>query len=235
MLVAGSVTGTVDLTYDPDWILDRRPGYPVRRTTGDLSLAMTFAGSPAADADVFCIHHHAIQHGATITLTGDVSTTIPTATWPADRIPRNWYRRLDPAVPVDALTLTVTGNSGPDIIGGFIAGESYLFADDLLINRLYDPNKPFPWEGEFGLIRVYPTGVARPRRLSGSMIMGDADYAALVEWDLAASADGDASLIIPSDSVNDAWLAQFQFTETFDTAWHYITIEIVEIPRLRLI
>lgn len=234
-MLEGSVAGTVDATYQAAWLIDRRPGYPVRRTSGDLSLAMTIAGSPSPTADVFAIHHHAISAAATVTLSGDVSTTIPTAAWPPDGIPANWYRRLTSPVSVGSVTLGITGNTGPDIVGGFIAGLSYRFTDDLLINRQFDPGTPFVWEGEFGLLAPYDSGVSKPRRLSGSMIMDDGDYAELVAWDLSTQNGTLASLIIPSDSVNDAWLGQFKYSETFDTAWHYVTIDIVEIPRVRLV
>lgn len=234
-IIDGTVTGTVDATYSPSWLLDRRPGYPVRRTSGDLALSIAVGGSPAPEADVFAIHHHAIAAGATVSVGGDVTTTIPTAALPPDRVPRNWFRLLTAPVPVSDLTLGVTGNSGPDIIGGFIAGLSYQFSDDLLINRQFDPGVPFAWEGEYGVIPPYQPGMAKPRRVSGSMIMDGDDYAELVDWDLSTESGSLPSLIILSDAVNDAWLGYFKFTETFDTAWHYITIEVSEIPRFRLV
>lgn len=230
-LLFAPVTGDVDATYSPSWLTNGNPAYPVRLSDGDLALAV--APAVAVSADVFAIHHHNIPQAATVSLSGDITSTIPTAAWRADDIPLNWFRRLTTPVSVDSITVTVTSNPSASIVGGFYAGLSYQFTDDLLIGRSFDPGLPFLWESEYSLIPPYDPGIARPRRLSGSMIMGDEDYAELQAWDLSTRNGTRPSLIIPDDDVNDAWLALFSYRETFDTAWHYVTIEIAEIPRVR--
>lgn len=117
----GTVTGTVDSTYDPDWLVDGRTSYPVRRTGSSISLAI--AGS-AQDVDTLVMGHHNIRPAATINITGDITTTLTVPTWPSNNIPLNAYRILGATVSgVDALTLAVTGQTESScIIGEFCAG-----------------------------------------------------------------------------------------------------------------
>src|SRR5262245_24463889 len=120
-LFSTSVTGTVDATYDPDWLVDGRTDWPVRRTGSSISLAI--AGS-AQDVNVLCVGHHNIRPAATVSITGDITDTITIPTWPSNNIPLNGYKILGGTTSgVDALTLAVTGQTeSACIIGEFCAG-----------------------------------------------------------------------------------------------------------------
>lgn len=234
-IIGSAVSGTVQTTYQADWLTDGLPGYPVRGAGGSpASLGpLTITPSPAVSCDVFAVCHHSIDQGASINLTGDVTDTIPTAAWRTDGIPANWFRKLTAPVSVDNLILNVSNNGGAIIIGELYAGLSYQFDVDYRIGRGFNPGEPFPWEGEFSSLAPYDPGLAKPRRLRGQMILEAADYAELEAWDLSTKSGTLPSLIIPNDAVNDAWLCQFRYEEEFDTVFHYITLEIVEIPRTR--
>lgn len=228
------VSGDVQPTYQEAWLTDGRPGYPVRSEDGSpLTLGpLTVTPAAAVSCDVFAVTHHTIEQGATISLGGSITDAIPTAAWRKDGIPANWYLRRA-AASIASLTLTVTGNAAAVYVGELYAGLSYQFATDFLINREYDPGEPFAWEGEFSSLLPHDSGVAQPRRYRGSMILEDADYAELVAWGESQRNGSRPSLIVLNDAVNDALLGYMKFRETFDTVYHYISLEIVEIPLLR--
>jgi hypothetical protein len=230
-IIGAPVTaGTVDTTYQREWLTDGSPGFPVRKTGGSLSLTITPAA--AVSCDVFAVCHHKVKQAATISLSGSVTNTIPTAAWPADDIPRNWYRRLTTPVSVASLGVAVTGNTDPVIIGEFYAGLSFTFEIDFGHGRTFDPQRPFEWEGEFASLAPYDPGLALPRRLRGELALEPSEYADLEAAYLSQRNGSRPVLIIPNDTVNDAWLAQFSFQESF-SAYSTVTMEIVEIPRTR--
>jgi hypothetical protein len=231
------VSGTVDATYDEDWLTDGRPNFPVR-TTGNLSLTVT-PGATLTGVDVIAIHHHAVKQAATITLSGSVSSTIPTAAWPPDDIPKNWFRKLTTPVSVSSLGLAVTGNTDPVIIGGLFAGKSRTLEEFLMLGRTVDPGQPFRWEGEYGTVPPYDSGNGPQRRMTGQAYLTDAGLDDVEAWYLSTRSGTIPTLIIPEDDVNDAWLVTFHYTaQDFanaerPNARYSVNFEFAEIPRVR--
>lgn len=230
-LMFAPVTGTVDATYDKDWLTDGQANYPVRKT-GALSLAV--APSPAIAIDVIAVCHHNIPQAATIALTGDITSTIPTAAHPADGIPHNWFRLLEaPVAGVDALILGVTGHTDPVLIGELYAGLSFAPELPLRAGQQLSPGQVARALGEFGIVAPYDPGFSPPRGISGELALSDAELASLIEIHLAQRLGSRPVLVIPDDAVNDAWLGLFDFTETRTGGHHFVQIDIVELPRVR--
>jgi hypothetical protein len=224
------VTGTVDADFDPDWLTDGRPTMPVQKTGGSISLTVTPAA--ALNVDVIAVCQHAIRAAAAITLGGSLSSTIATAAYPPDSIPVNWFRKLSSPVSTSSIVLGVTGNTDPVIIGELYAGLSFEIASDLETGRTFDPGAPFSWEG-YAVQPPYDSGFSSPRRMRGQLQPTDAEYASLVACYQAVRRGTRPALVIPNDAVNDAWLSVFQWTESLVGGSHIVTIEIVEIPRVR--
>lgn len=234
-LLDATVTGTVDSTYTADWLVNGLPNYPVRRT-GNLSLAID-QGSPGQSCDVFCLHHHNAEAGATITLSGDVSSSILAGTVPPDEIRHNWYRRIAAPVSISSLTLAITGNSDP-ITCSFYAGLARELTE-LRLGRTLEPTDPFPWEGEALLQAPHDRGYAEPRRLRGDCILTEAQLADVRDWYASTRRGTKPTLIIPDTNYNDAWLVVFRYVaqdlapDEYPDALHTVTFEFVEIPRVR--
>lgn len=225
-LLYAPVSGTVDADYVNDWLTDGRPGFPVQ-VTGALSLTVT----PAApqDVDVICLHHHNVREAATVTLGGDLSGAITTRAPFADNIFPNIFRLLSVPVSVSSLVLGISGNTVP-VITSLYAGLSTEISLGFEAGRTFDPGKPFPWESTMA---PNEDGMTVPRRLSGTWAPTDAEFAALLACLQAMRNGTRPALIIPDDTVNDAWLCTFQITEALVGGNHFVTIEIVEIPRIR--
>lgn len=229
-LLFAAVSGTVDADYQAAWLTDGRPGFPVRRT-GDLSLTVTPAASKLVDVVAVC--HHNIRQAASIALGGSLSSTIPTVAHPPDGIPHNWYRRLAEPVSVATLELDVTGNTDPIVIGELVAGLSWAPEAGIRSGRQVDGGEPFAWEGEFSVTPPYDPGVAAPRRLSGELALTGDEWSEFLAIHAAQRNGTRPVLLIPDDTVNDAWLAVFRFGDSLVGGTHFVTLEAVEIPRVR--
>lgn len=230
-LMFAGVTGTVDATYEEAWLTDGRANYPVKRT-GDLSLALLAVS--AQDVDVVAVCHHNLRAAAAIALTGDITNTIPTATVPPNGIPHNWFRILDPEESaVLNVTLGVTSNVDPIFIGEFYAGLSFVPEVGLRHGRTLDAGQVLAMLGERGIQAPYDAGYAPPRGIRGELALTVAEWAELQDIHAAQRDGSRPCLFIKDDSINDAWLCVFNMQEQTTGATNFVTIEILEIPRLR--
>lgn len=229
-IIGAASVGSVDADFTDDWLTDGRPGYPVMKTGGSLSFTITLLA--ALTLDVIAVCRHAIRAAATITLGGDLSSTIATATYPKDLIPYNWYRRLANPISVSSFTLAVTGNTDPVVIGELYAGRSHTFdVNNFRHGLMIDPGEPFAWEGDMA---PYDDRLSKPRRLVGEFLLSASEYADLIAWDLSTRSGSIPSLIIPDDSVNDVWLVQFRYRVSGTDGGNFIVaFEMVEIQRTR--
>jgi hypothetical protein len=239
------VSGTVDDTYLPAWLTFGDPSHPAR-TTGNMSL--TVSPSPAQSVDVIAVCHHNIREAASIALGGSVSSTIETHAHPPDDIPTNWYRLLTTPVSVSSLSLSVTGNTDPVIVGELYAGLSRTLPPLRLGKRLA-PGEVFPWEGEYSLLAPYDPGVHRTTRLQGTFYLTESQLNELHDWHLSQRNGSRPTLIILDYPQHHALLAVFNYeAEDFapgdalvegspvtdaPVALFLVTMQIVEIPRLR--
>jgi hypothetical protein len=228
----GSVTGTVEATYDQDWLVDGRPGYPVRGTTG---LALTATAPAARMVGLIAVVNHNLT--GTVAITGGLTATVPAATIGGDGIPLNPFVLT---TPTSATSLVMTVTQTPSIVGLLYAGQKRTLERQLQTQPVFDPGEPFAWEGEYGGIGPYDAGVAA-RRLTGETIVSDTGLAEIKAWYLSTRQGTRPSLIVPIDTVNDAWLVTFRYTwipklihqADGRRSIHVVQFEFVEIPRLR--
>jgi hypothetical protein len=225
-IYGASVSITPDATYFASWLTDGQPQYPVK-TTGSFSAAISFTSQ---NIDVVAVTHHNIVQAATISLSGGISGSIATAAVLADSIPRNWrYLTLTPAA-ASSFTIGVTGNGGPVIIGEVFAGLSSVFPD-LLAGRRLTPSQPFLWEGEYASLAPFDPGVSAQRRVSGTVVLTDAEFDELDAVFISQKVGSRPVLWLDNDTVNDAWLCQFHYEATHEELKHFVSLEITEIPR----
>lgn len=230
----GTVTGTVDTDYDPDWLLDGRPGFPVHRATGGLALTATALA--ARDVSILALINHNIA--GTVAITGGVTATIPAATLEADGIYLNSFVRI--ATVVGATSLVMTSAAAPATVGLLYAGKVRDFERDLAVDdaEFSELSTPFVWEGD---IPPYDDGYSEPRRLAGSCIVSGTGLADLRAWARSTRKGTRPSLLVPFESTNDAWLVTFRLSwqplhvKESDAALssYRARLEFVEIPRVR--
>lgn len=226
LLRGGAVAATIDATYTEAWLVDGSPGTPIQRT-GNLSAVITPPSSQMMD--VFALVNHTVDVSAGVS--GDASATIPAGALDGEGIRFNPFVRLATPVSVSAsLTLTVSGNAAPVIIGEFYGGLGVEFeAYELDL----DPGDPFEWEGEFSSIPPYDSGLSSPRRLAGDVVMTAAQLAQVKAVYASTRRGSRPCLVIPDTDVNDAWCARFRFRAAYEDTIYRVALEVIEIPRTR--
>lgn len=225
LLRGGSVAATIDATYTENWLVDGSPGTPIQRT-GNLSAVVTPPSTQTLD--LFALVNHTVDVAASIS--GAATATIPAAALDGEAIRYNSFTRINAVSVGSALTLAVTGNASPVIIGEFWGGlavELEPYELDL------DPGEPFQWESEFSSIPPYDSGLSHPRRLSGEVVM-NASQLAQIKAVYAASRRGSRPvLIVPDEDVNDAWCAILRYRARYEDMIYRVTLEAAEISRTR--
>lgn len=216
--LVGTVTGSVDDDFEAQWLMDARHSFPAKKT-GGLSLAVS--GS-AVMADTFVVVNHNIPGAGTAAFGAFATVTIPAHG--SDGIARNGFELLGSPVSVGSFTFSTSG----EVVGEIWVGPSHALTVDFLMGRQFDPGRPFRWETS---LPPYDDGMSEPRRLSGRMVLDDEEYEDLVDWYTSTKKGKRPSIIIPDENVNDAWLAVWEFTEEHSEGYHFVAIEVLELPR----
>lgn len=247
-LMYAAVTGTVDADFNANWLTDGLPGFPVK-VSGAIDLTIT--PSAALTADLFAVCHHNIPAGVPVTLSdvGSPSSTLVTVTpsdWPDDDIPQNPWTRLDTPIVLSTARLEVAAQGGSPadglVIGELFGGLAQELEYELFIDQDWDESKPFPWES--ASLAPYDDGTSDPRRIRAQTIVSDIGMAAIRSWYRSTRRGTLPTLIVPDDRMNDAWLAQFQYSlrpmwladissPMTNESLIPVTFEFVELPRTR--
>lgn len=150
--VGPTVVGAVETDYDPQWLCDGQPGRPVRTTGGSASFTVTF---PAQNIDFVGIWNHNIAEGVNINITGAITATLGSG-GPF----KNPYTRLASPVVGSSITIALSGNPVPVVIGELVIGRS------MMTERPMQPGGRRSYfrrnetrEGTYNSLAVYDYGV----------------------------------------------------------------------------
>lgn len=214
-----TVSGSPDATYLAAWLTNPNVNWPYKET-GGVSATANFS---ARDVDLAIVGHHKVT-AATVTGFGALTTSVLRP----DNIYRNYGKLLSTPINISSAPLTTTG----DIVGVLWVGLTSVFPG-LLHGRKLSPEKPFSWEGEFRSLAPFSKGVAAQRRASGRVILTDLEFA---ELDAVFESQDKGSYPIAwceHDDDTDPWMCQFNYDATYNEGYHFVDLEITEIPRLR--
>jgi hypothetical protein len=231
----GSATGTVEATYDANWLVDGRAGRPVRGATG---LSLTANALAARTVGLIAVVNHNIAGAITVG-----AHTVPAATLGADGIYLNSFVSV---TPFSTSSLALSASGTPSIIGELIAGTRRQLEMQLLSEPTFQMADSYDWEGEFSSLAPYDPGLTS-RRLIGETILSDTGLADVHAWHASTRRGTRPTLIVPIDTVNDPWLVTFTYRWTpvifLDAAIiagnpgarsvHRVQFEFVELPRYR--
>lgn len=196
----------VDPDYSKEWLVDGRPGFPCRFTTGAATILLAKA---AAQVNLVAVCHHLLDAALSIAISGDLSGAVVIPAYPPNGVPMNAYKEFTPAA-VNDLTLTMSGNSSGVLIGEIIAGEALILDPSLRIEGSSFGHRRYVDESDVALSGIPPySDGARARLLQGSQVYSAAQYQLILDWFDAqdAYAYPVPSLLIPdSDDPSDARL-----------------------------
>jgi hypothetical protein len=228
--LAGACSGTVDATYDVDWLVDGRTSYPARYTASGV--AWTITGT-AQEVGILVVGHHLLDAALSVAISGDITDTVVVPTYGANGIPFNAYKSITPVAGVDSLTVTITGNTGPAvIIGEFVAGKARTLPGTLskhtgFLRNNFRENRSV----DRAWIAPYDKGMVS-EQWTGTLLLTAAQRLELLAWEESQRAGTRPSVVI----INS--LALFGFVEVGNQipvgpALFKIDIRFVELPRTR--
>lgn len=238
-----STGGATDPDHQLSWLVDGRPGFPLRITGGTAAIQITKA---AAGVNVVAICHHLLDPLLSVALSGDITDALIIPAYPPNGVPYNAWKRVSAGSPpsVNDLTLTITGNSGDILIGEVIAGEALVLDPSLQIESARFGVRRYLGASsgnELSGIPPYSEG-ARSRPLSGSQHYDTATLQAILDWFDSQDAypyPVPSLLMVDSDDPNDARLVTLQEPrysqvgpEGSDVQW-LVELEFTEYPRTR--
>lgn len=202
MLTYGaSVSGTVETGYDANALCDGDPHNPVRTTSTGASFTITGTSTPGTNAVV--IAHSNLDGAKAVTIGGGLSGTLTMPAMPNDSIPLNGWQSFTPAT-VSGFTVSLSGNSQTVVIGEIIGGV--LESIDVRYGDAEFQEDDYRVAGDSVVRRVgYDMGYAA-RMLTGRMVLTSAELATVEAWRRACRQTSRPSVLIPDDTVNDAWL-----------------------------
>ncbi len=237
-----TVTGaTASDDHELSWLVDGRPGFPLRIDGGSASIVIT--GTSPVLPDVIAVCHHLLDAGLVIGVSGDVSGSLTVPEYPPNNVPYNVWDIVTPSSPVGDLTLTITGNTTDILIGEIVIGEAVALDPSLRISDATFGNRRYLNSTQPELSGIPPyTERARSRTLKGSGYYGSDMVQVILDW--FDSQDTYAypvpSLLIPdSDDPNDARLVQllepsFSRVGPIGSDVEYLVeLEFIEHPRGR--
>lgn len=230
--IGGSVSGGADTGYLDEWLVDGRPGRPARAATGSQTWTITISSSTVGIA---AICNHNIDAARTITLGGGISASTSGPTLPANGIPLNPWVTFGPTGSVTSITVAVSSNTNPLIIGEFVCGTRSTLERSLRpgasITTEYDVVRH---DAEFNSLMPYDKGIVR-RTLRGGNIYTDSGLAAILDWYDSTRGGTKPTLIVPYSTVQDAWLVEMkppQYQHLSNNR-NEVSFEFVEYPRSR--
>jgi hypothetical protein len=244
VLYGGTVTttaGTTDTTYTDDWLVDGRGGRPAKATNGTVTWSAVGLASGTIGGCV--VHSHNIEAARTITIAGGViSLSLAGPAVRTNGIPVNPWGSTTEASGT-TVSVAVASNPSAVVIGELLAGK---FRDTsrgfqvgrveigyLDIGRIQSRNRSgsVP-DFDLGLCARYIKGVARANA---------ADRTLLEDWYESTRNDTRPSVLIPFDTVQDAWVVSWSSPPKFSarmyrsssSAYYEVQLEFEEWPRKR--
>lgn len=226
----GAVSGGADTSYLDDWLVDGRPGRPVRATSGSPSWTVT---NPSKDVGLIAVCNHNVDAGRTINITGGLTTSLTGPTLPASGIPLNpWVSVSETSV--STLTLAISSNSVPVFIGEFVAGKKRTLERSLIKEARFEQVYQTVRHGaEFDSLMPHDKGLVS-RRLNGMLLLTSSGFDDVQAWVDSTRGGSRQTLIVPDTAKQDAWLVEIvEFSYVRQAALYRVSIAFQEYPRSR--
>jgi hypothetical protein len=224
-----TTAGATDSDYLDEWICDGRAGRPARATSGTVTWSIT---NPSMEVGLVAVCHCNADVNATIG--GGVSGTVIAGALQANGIRLNGFLAVAPTA-ITNLTVAFSGAASAVVLGEIIAGkrrtltrpvytEDETTVDDF--TRTVDV--------DLASIPPYDAGL-EGRTWSGSFVVDSTERDNILAWFRAQRAGTRPSLVIPIETVNDAWVCFLRrptFRPVSGRHWS-VSLTIDEVPRVR--
>jgi hypothetical protein len=229
----GTVGGfTAETSYLNSWLVDARAHRPLR--TNSTSGTVSWTG--AKSTNFVGLFNHNLDPGATVTVTvGAVGVIMVVPTYDDDEIPMGIWGFADPAQSVSSVSISVSGHTGPLVLGEFVAGFYETLEGPIIsgANRAYNQHGIIN-DGDFDGIPTYDLGI-NSRVLSGDTVCKSGGLVFLKQMWLGQRNGSLPSVMVPEPGKMDAWigrLTDFSY-EQVHPEYYKVPISFMEYPRVR--
>ena len=226
-----SVSGSVDATYNANWLIDGRPSRPVRYTASGVVYTIT---GTATDVDFLALGYHALDAALSVSIGGDITDTLTIPAYGANDIPANAYKAITPVSGVDSLTVTVSGNTGSAvIIGEFAAGTTRTLPGTLSRHTGFRRNNFTAQRSlDRAFIPPFDKGMVA-KQWTGTLLLTSTQRDDLIAWEESQQSGTRPSIVVIDSAV---WWGYLEVGNEIalpgGLLWK-IDIRFVEIPRTR--
>lgn len=206
MTLNGSIVTSVESTYQAAWLCDGRPGYPFKSVSSTVSAVVVGTSRPVS---AYVVGNHNVYNNS-ITITGGAPASLAAPTTRANSIQRNPWTEISTAT-ISSFNLAITNNAA----GKIIIGE--LFAGPLRRTTFGLQQRSVDFDFDAGVIDLdaefdaqtgYDKGT-ESRILTGIFRANAQDQLDLEAWWESTRGSTLPSVIIPDETVNDAWIVKF--------------------------
>jgi hypothetical protein len=224
-----AATGTVDATYNANWLIDGRPSYPARLTGSGA--AWTITGTSQA-IDFLAVGHHSLDAALSIAITGGITDTLTVPSYGANDIPHNAYKSIVSVPGVTTVTITITGNTGPAVIIGEVCfGTARTLPGTLSKHTGFRRNNFTPQRSlDRAWLPPYDKGMVA-EEWTGTLLLTSAQRLTLLAWEESQRSGTRPSVVVLNSQ------AMWGFIEVgqqipIGQLWK-IDMRFVELPRTR--
>ena len=233
--VASWTASTEQLGYEAENVANDNPALPWWSSSGTSTLTVALS-SPAVSVGIIALIHNNGDDGKTITISGDISTTL-TAAMSLSDYPKNLAHI--PTVPVNAqdLTFAISGNSLDWAIGELVIGPLRGFTDSLLVDptptfkktrhTIKDMDEDHEHEIRTDLGSEIWTA-------TGRIYKDDAEYPDFLEWWEASKGGTIPTLIVPDDLAEEPRLVRMESSLSHERMYddlNWVSVTFTECSR----
>lgn len=229
---SGSVSGGAESTYDDDWLIDWRPGRPLRYTNG--SPTWTVTGAAKQVSMVGWVNHNT-DAARTITIGGDISVTMAGPAARANGINYNPWASVTPTS-CTSVTAAISSNSSAVVVGQFVAGLKRTLERNLRVRPKFGfrHHTVSLGDAEYSSLNDYDKAI-QDRTLKGDVVLSDSGLADVIAWWESTYGGARITYIVPDSNVQDlraVKITEFGY-EPGKNNRNYVSLAFEEVPRSR--
>lgn len=202
--------GATDSDYVNEWLVDTRPSWPAKATSGTVTWTIT---ASSGDANCIAICNHNLDV-ANVTIGGGISATVAIPTNRPNSIKRTAFKAFTLVTGLTSCTFGVSGNGANVTVGGVFIGKSRTFPHTgLSVRGLIVTEEDFRSQAGGPMSHMQPyDGRTRVRVVRGTTVCTTAELDDLIAWQESQRSGSKPSVFFMDDTGNDALVGYMSLT-----------------------
>ncbi len=202
--------GATDSDYTNEWLVDARPSWPAKATTGTVTWTITNTAGPV-NGIVICNHNLDV---ASVAVSGGVTATVTVPTNRPNSIKRSAFKAVTLVASVTSVAVAISGNSAAVTIGGVYIGKTRAFPyTGFAVRGLSKSEEDFRSDaGGAGSFMMPYDNRTRMRIVRGTTVCTTSELDDLIAWQESQRGGSLPSILVMDDTANDALVGYMSLT-----------------------